>query len=144
MPAVAGEPRIGKGQVGLLNRAIMKKYDYIEADDYYDMALGWIRSGNYEKGENYLHRTIELNPNFVYAYIALGRVLALKKKFSDAVHALKRATHIDPAFDRLYFLMSKYAYKNGDYKNALIYIDKALAIDRKTLYVITKEYIEER
>jgi tetratricopeptide (TPR) repeat protein len=120
----------------------MKNYDYIEADDYFDMAVGWIRSRNYEKALNYLNRTIDLNPNFIYAYIALGRVYALQKRFPDAAHALKRATRLDPEFDRLYYLAAKYFYKNGDFKNALIYINRALAIDDKALYKLTRYYIE--
>ena len=120
----------------------MKKYDYIESEDYFDMALGWSKGGNYEKSVSCLTRAIELNPNFIYAYIALARIYGRLKKYSNAVHALKQAVRIDPGFDRLYFLISKYAYKGGDYKNALIYINKALALDRKMLYELMKERIE--
>ena len=121
--------------------AAMRNYDYIEADDCYDMAVAWIRSGNIEKGVERLNRAIDLNPCFIYAYITLARAYALKKKYSDAVHALKRAAWIDPAFDRLHFLMAKYAYRNGDHKSALIFIERALSIDRKMLYELTKEFI---
>jgi protein O-GlcNAc transferase len=119
----------------------MKSYDYIEADDCYDMAVAWIRNGNIEKCLECLNRAIELNPCFIYAYIALARVHARQKKYADAVHALKRASRIDPGFDRLFYLMAKYAYKNGDLKNALIYIDRALSIDRKMLYELARDFI---
>jgi tetratricopeptide (TPR) repeat protein len=119
----------------------MKHYEYIEADDYFDMAVEWIRHGDYEKSLSYFKRTIELNPHFVYAYIALARVLATRKNYGDALHALKQAHHIDPGFDRISFLMAKYAYKNGDLKNALMYLDKAIEIDDKPLYLAARDYI---
>jgi tetratricopeptide (TPR) repeat protein len=130
-------PRVRGGQ------DVMKQYDYIEADDCYDMAVEWMRNGNIEKAVTYFNRTIELNPRFTYAYIMLARSHAVKKNFTDAVHILKKASRLDPEFDRLPFLMAKYAYKNGDYKNALLFIDKALEIDENELYLQTKQIIEE-
>ncbi len=120
----------------------MKHYEDIEADDCYDMAVEWIRQGNFEKAVHYFIRAIELNEYFIYAYIALARVYATQKKFTDAVHILKKATRFDPAFDRLHYLMAKYAYKNGDYKNALICIDRAIGMDGKELYEQARGIIE--
>jgi tetratricopeptide (TPR) repeat protein len=121
----------------------MKHYDDIEADDCYDMAVEWVRHGNAEKAVNFLIRAIDLNQNFTYAYIALARIFATQKKFTDAVQILKKASRIDPAFDRLQFLMAKYTYKNGDYKNAMICINRAIEIDEKELYILAREIIED-
>ncbi len=120
----------------------MKQYEYIEADDSYDMAVEWMRNGNIDKAIASFKHAIELNPRFTYAYIMLARAHASKKNFTDAVHVLKKATHVDPDFDRLPYLMAKYSYKNGDYKNALLFIDKALEIDEKELYLLAKEVME--
>ena len=120
----------------------MKHYEDIEADDCYDMAVEWIRHGNFDKAVHYFTRAIELNQYFIYAYIALARTYATQKKYTDAVPILKKATRFDPAFDRLHYLMAKYAYKNGDYKNALISIDRAIEMDEKDLYREAREMIE--
>lgn len=132
-------------QCGVVRRGqdVMKQYDYIEADDCYDMAVEWMRNGTMEKAIAYFNRTIDLNPRFTYAYIMLARSHAAKKNFTEAMHILKKASRMDPEFDRLPFLMAKYAYKNGDYKNALLFINKALEIDEKELYLLTKQIIEE-
>lgn len=119
----------------------MKHYDDIEADDCYDMAVEWIRLGEYDKAVDYFNRTIELNQYFIYAYIALARAYATQKKYGDAVHILKKATRMDPAFDRLHYLMAKYAYKNGDYKSALICIDRAIEMEDRELYEEAREII---
>lgn len=121
----------------------MKQYDYIEADDSYDMGVAWMRNGNIDKAIACFNHAIDLNQRFTYAYIMLARAHASKKNFTEAVHVLKKATRQDPGFDRLPFLMAKYSYKNGDYKNALLFIDKALEIDGKDLYLLAKGVIEE-
>ncbi len=120
----------------------MKHYKDIESDDSFDMAVEWMRHGNLEKAVRFLNRSIELNPNFTYAYIVLARALASQKRFSDAVHALKRASRMDPRFPRLNYLMAKYAYKNGDYKGALAHIDRAIDLDAEELYILAREIIE--
>ncbi len=122
----------------------MKHYEDIESDDSFDMAVEWMRQGNLEKAERHLNRSIELNPRFTYAYIALARVYASQKRYSDAVHVLKRATRIDPEFSRLRYLMAKYAYRNGDYRSALGHIDRAMETDASELYRLARDIIEGR
>lgn len=121
----------------------VKHYDDIEADDCYDLGVEWMKHGNIEKAVDCLNRAIGLNPNFIYAYVMLARAHASRKKYTDAVHVLKRASRLDPAFDRLQFLMAKYAYKNGDYKSALTFINRALEIEEKELYLLARGVIEE-
>ena len=122
----------------------MKHYDDIESDDSFDMAVEWLRLGNVEKAVGHLNRSIELNPHFTYAYIALARAFASQKKFTDAVHTLKRATRVDPGFARLRYLMAKYAFKNGDYRSALGHIDRAIDLDDTELHRLAREIIEGR
>ncbi len=99
---------------------------YREADDHYDMAMEWIEQGIYEKAEDSLKNAIRCNPNFIYAYITLAEVYGRRKKYHDAVKILKEGRHRDPDFDRLSYLMAKYAYRAGDYRNALTFIDRAI------------------
>lgn len=122
----------------------MKHYEDIESDDSFDMAVEWMRHGNLEKAVRHLARSIELNPHFTYAYIALARAFASQKKYTEAVHTLKRATRIDPGFSRLRYLMAKYSYRIGDYRSALGHIDRAIAIDGSELYHRAREIIEGR
>ena len=121
----------------------MKHYEYIESDDCYDMAVEWLRHGNFEKAVEYFNRAIDLNPNFIYAYISLARAYATKGKFTESILALKRASRIDTVFDRLPYLMARYAYKNGDFKGALAFILRAIELDEKPLYVMARELFEE-
>ena len=121
---------------------IMDNYRYIEAEDYYDMASAWINHRNYEKAEECLNHVIDLNPGFVYAYIDLAYIHALNGAFHDAIHVLKKATHHDPAFDRIYYLMAKYAYKDGDFRNAVHFIGQACDINPSAINEKVKRIIE--
>jgi len=120
----------------------MKHYDDIEADDSFDMGVEWMQLGNLDKALIYLNRAIDLNPKFIYAYIALSRLFARQNKFSEAIQILKRASRVDPSFDRLPYLMAKYAYKNGDFKQSLQCIDRALAINDTELYEQARSIME--
>lgn len=122
----------------------MDDYRYVESDDCYDMACQWLLNRNREKGEEYLLRALELNPCFIHAYIVLAGLYSRQGRFKDAVHTLKKATRHDPGFDRLHFLMAKYACKNGDYENARLFISRAMDIDPKELYSLYRDAIEEK
>ena len=82
----------------------MDSYRYIEADDYYDMAMGWLKGRNRQKAEECLLKTLDLNPCFIHAYIDLAGLYARTDRYKDAVHVLKKATQHDPSFDRLHYL----------------------------------------
>lgn len=120
------------------------KYKYFESEDLYDMACEWIKQKNYEKAGDYLKKSIALNPNFIYAYITMARILARQKKYQDAIHYLKNASKLDPAFDRLYFLMAKYAYRLEDYKNAIRFVDTAMDYNPLMLYEKAKDIIKKK
>ena len=117
------------------------KYKYYESEDLYDIACEWIKQKNFEKAEDYLKRVISLNPNFIYAYITLSGLFARLKKYKDAIHILKKASRQDPSFDRLYYLMAKYAFKDNDFKNSLKSIDVALDYNPTHLYQKAKDII---
>lgn len=119
----------------------MKSYDYIESDDLYDIALEWIKGKEYEKAINYLKDAIVLNPNFIYAYVKLALALSKMKRYGEAIKTLKKATRIDPQFDKLYFFMAKYAYKDGSLYHALKYLDMAMQVEERPLYLKSKNIV---
>ena len=121
-----------------------KHYDDIESEDLYDMAMQWAEQGFFEKAIELIKRSIELNPNFIGAYIDLANLYVKKHQYQDAFHILKKASKIDTKFHRLNYLMAKYAYKSGNYIAALQYVDKAIAISPEALYVKAKHIIAHK
>ena len=122
----------------------MDSYRYIESDDFYDLGCQWLLNKNRQKGEDCLLKALELNPCFIHAYIVLAGLYARQRRFRDSVHLLKKATRHDPDFDRIHFLMARYAYKNEDYVNARMFISRAIDINPRELYLLYREAIEEK
>ena len=121
-----------------------KHYNDIESEDLYEMAFEWEKQGFYDKAITLIKKSIELNPNFIAAYIDLAQLYAKKRRYNDAFHILKKASKIDTQFHRLNYLMAKYAYKSGDYIAAIKYIDRAIELSNQKLYVKAKNVIYKK
>jgi tetratricopeptide (TPR) repeat protein len=120
-----------------------KHYDDLESEDLYDMAMQWASQGFTDKAIVLIKQSIELNPNFIGAYIDLAKLYAKKRHYNDAFHILKKASKIDTKFHRLNYLMAKYAYKNGDYISAKKYIERAIELSPEKLYVAVQKIIKK-
>ena len=120
-----------------------KHYDDLESEDLYDMAMQWASQGFTDKAIVLIKQSIELNPNFIGAYIDLAKLYAKKLHYNDAFHILKKASKIDTKFHRLNYLMAKYAYKNGDYISAKKYIERAIELSPEKLYVAVQKIIKK-
>lgn len=120
-----------------------KHYDDLESEDLYDMAVQWAARGFTDKAIALIKQSIELNPNFIGAYIDLAGLYAKKRHYNDAFHVLKKASKIDTKFHKLNYLMAKYAYKNGDLIAAKKYIERAIELSPERLYLKAQKIINK-
>lgn len=121
----------------------MKHYNDIAAEDYYEMGCAWAKSKNFVKAKECLARSIEMNPNFIYAYVTLSEVLSATGNYDEAAHVLKKASKIDPDFHRLQYLQARYYYKGGNFPASLRAIERAIASSPQPLYIKSKGIITE-
>lgn len=112
----------------------MKKTDFIEADDYYDIACQWMKEKEWDKAISSLKHVIDLNNNFIYAYIDLAAAYAAQRDYHAAAAVLKKAIKSDPGFDLLHYNLAKYLYRNGEVVSALKSIEKAAELNNIDLY----------
>ncbi len=112
----------------------MNKTDFIEADDYYDIACQWKNEKDWEKAISALKHVINLNKYFIYAYIDLASVYAAKTDYYNAVAVLKKAVKLDPGFHLLYYNLAKYYYRNGEITASLKSIEEAICLNDTELY----------
>lgn len=119
----------------------MDNRDYIEAEDYFDMGTEWLIRKDYDKALEYFRHVIELNKNFIYAYIREAEIFAIKENYHDAVRVLRRAIKVDKEFDKLYYLIAIFLYKDKNYKHALEYIEEAINLNADPYYIKFKEQI---
>lgn len=112
----------------------MDKLDFIEADDFYDMGCRWRAERVWEKAISCFKHVIEINKNFIYAYIDLAEVYAKMGDFHEAVTVLKKAVKLDPGFHLLHYNLAKYFYRHGEVVRALKSIDEAINLNDTELY----------
>jgi len=124
-----------------MDAAMPKHYDDLESEDLYEMAIQWAIHGFTDKAIGLIKQSIELNPNFIGAYIDLAKLYAKKRQYNDAFHILKKASKIDTKYHRLNYLMAKYAFKNGDYIAAKKYIERAINLSPEKLYIAAQKVI---
>ncbi|HPJ35021.1 MAG TPA: tetratricopeptide repeat protein [Spirochaetota bacterium] len=119
----------------------MKKSDYIEAEDYYEIGCQWTENKNYTKAIDAFRHVLSLNPKFMYAYIDLAYVCAKSGRYNEAVQVLKKGSRIDPDFHKLYYLMAKYYFRDGNYGGALKSIEKAVEYSDEKLYRLVHQVV---
>ncbi len=85
-----------------------------------------------QNAEFFLHNAIFLKPDYVYPYIALGRLYFLQQRYKDAILYLKRSISIHPTYSGIGYLIKTYL-KKGDYNNAIY-----------TLHMAEKTYLDRR
>ncbi len=119
----------------------MRHYEYNESEDNYEMALEWLSRKDYEKAVARIRRALELNPNFIYAYITLAEAYMRMRNYPEAIAAIKKARKNDPGFHRLDYLLAKYAFKAGDFPLAVKAIERAVEKSPEALYLKARERI---
>ncbi len=119
----------------------MDKLEFIEADDYYDIACQWRIEKEWDKAIECFKHVIELNKYFIYAYIDLAAVYARREGYHDAVIVLKKAIRIDADFHLLYYNIAKYLYRNGEINGALKSIEEAINRSDTKLYNMVRRVI---
>ncbi|MBN1534959.1 MAG: tetratricopeptide repeat protein [Spirochaetes bacterium] len=120
---------------------VHREYQYQESEDSYEIGCQWIEQNDLAKAEQFLKRAIDLNENFIYAYITLAEVYGKLKRWHDAIHLLSKASALDPDFDRLHFLMSFYANEAGDFVSALRHIARAIQLNPDPSYLALQEEV---
>lgn len=122
----------------------MKKSDFIEAEDFYEMGCQWFEEHEYIKAIEAFRHVISLNQKFMYAYVDLALSYAKMSRYHEAVQTLKKGTKHDPDFHMLYYLMAKFSFRDGDYQNALKSIEKAMEYSDEKLYRLAHRVISRR
>lgn len=122
----------------------MTDEDYKRSDDLYEMAEAWINTKDFEKAIPMLQEVININPNFIYAYITLSEAYKGKKDYQQALIILKKAAAKDPEFDQLYYLMALIMIDIGDLKDAITYLDQAIKLNPSDEYNDLRTELLER
>lgn len=75
-----------------------------------------------------LQQAIDNDENCAWAYIVLGSVFNVEKKFDQAIQTLRRSESLSPSSWQLYFEMGKALVGKGQYEAALRQLTRAQAL----------------
>lgn len=82
-----------------------------------------------EKGAETIHKALAINPDYTQGYYDLAMADKLGKKYDESIAHFQKVLEKDPKNTWSYYgIATNYADKK-DKKNALIYLQKAIALD---------------
>lgn len=100
----------------LAERALRQAPD---AEGHYLMGIAHSESGDDEAGTRSFHTAIELDPEHVDAWAALGRALFDTARWEESRHALNAALRLDPHHAEAHYARACLRERRGDHDGAL-------------------------
>lgn len=100
-----------------------------QAEKYYDESKEYFKKGDWEEVVISCKKAIEIDPNYVSAYFAMGRAYTLLGKPKDAVAMFEKALSIDSNYAAAYLGLGVVYRFMGEYQKGVTALKKALDID---------------
>lgn len=81
----------------------------------------------FDAAESYYLRALSLDANFYGALLGYGNLLMFRKDHERGLSYLQRASDVNPAHPRSYYLMGAYYFNHKHYEKAVAYMKQSLA-----------------
>src|ERR1700759_4027967 len=88
------------------------------------------------EAEHAYEKVVELNPIDVDAWLDYSSILYEQTRLVDAIEVMSQAIKNNPEAAELYYRMVAYLFASGDYKEALNFLELALASDPEKHYIL--------
>ena len=79
---------------------------------------------------------VELNPIDIDAWLDYSSILYEQSRLVDAIEVMSQAIKNNPEAAELYYRMVAYLFARGDYKEALNFLELALASDPEKHFIL--------
>jgi tetratricopeptide (TPR) repeat protein len=90
--------------------------------------MAYFEQGNVVKAEEYLEKSLKLQPQRADAYDHLGRIALLKGQYDKALMLFHRALEIDPATSGIHFRIAKAQVFLGKLEDAVLELQKDIEL----------------
>jgi tetratricopeptide (TPR) repeat protein len=107
---------------GLALPSQVSKTDLI--NQYSEMGQSALAQGRYADAESAFEKLKELEPGVPEIYANLGAIYFQERKYDQAIPALRQALKLKPSLSRSGTLLAIALSENGDYKDAIIGLEK--------------------
>ncbi len=125
----------------------------IKQDDhilYNQIATCYYMLGDYDTAISYYEKSVEVAPRYINGWNNIAHILIRQDKLDLALSCYKKSIEHNPEEEEPYYKLGLFLYSQGDYKQAVIYLEKACEIDLYShpdkiegliySYVMLKEY----
>lgn len=102
------------------------------ARQYFRTGISFAENGNYTDAVDHFTRALEIDPQYVQAYIERARSYEASGELQKAVDDLKRAVTFDQKDPTVFYKMAQLQFDLSQYEDALEYINKCISRDRKS------------
>jgi tetratricopeptide (TPR) repeat protein len=117
-----------KTLIGLLILSVPLCVFSQNAKQYYKTGESFVESGNHKDAIEQFTKAIELNPEFIHAYIERARSYEALNELQKAVDDYNRALVFETKNEELYFNAARVDFKLGNNKEALDLINKCIIL----------------
>lgn len=101
-----------------------------KAQNFFEKASPFIEKQDYASAEQVLKNAIESDPSFQNAYVMLGAVYAMEKKYGDAKNAYQKAIQIDKnVASTVIYGLAETEFATQEYNNAKQHFEEFLKLD---------------
>lgn len=101
-----------------------------------DLEMEWLTGQPLPVYEQHLRKLLDQHPTYPWAVRELALTAARQGNFNDAHELIRRAEHMDPRHAASYTIAAAISIHQGDTKQALVALDKALSIDLDNEYAL--------
>jgi len=117
------------------------------AESEYETGLGFFNRSQYDEAIPYFAKAIELDANYVDAYIYLGRSHLNMGRWAEAIQPLRTAYRLSPSKTQgeiLNFLIDALLgaaisdFKKGNFSGAIDYLNEGLGLDTGSTKIISQ------
>ena len=100
-----------------------------KASSEYQKACGAFKDKRFPAAEDAVRKAIDLDPNYVAAWVVLGQVLDAQNKRDDARKACSQAMTVDPTYVPPYICLADFAAKDNNWDEVSRLSTRALELD---------------
>jgi outer membrane protein OmpA-like peptidoglycan-associated protein len=98
-----------------------------KAIDLFENAEHYYENGQFENAKMLISKSLERDARFIEPYLLLSDIYHEQNKSFDEIQTLKKVIAIDSLYnEKIYLLLGKVEYKNGEYHDAVTYLNTYL------------------
>ncbi len=117
------------------------KYTPVDYDLYYDLGIAYTRLNDFSSAKECYEKAAEINHRNHIAKYNLGQIALLEKDLDEAEKYFEECLLDEELEAKAYYQLAKIAMVKGEKDKAIVFMNKAIEIDKSYIEIISNEEI---